>query len=222
MTSSFTIKKLNEQRDTWTFASKGSTLGGSEDRHIRISGNCHPDFVSVPIGNAHGAQLCVRRADQCGSQIGDTLMKEGEAAIENSQGYHRGSVNLYDVHQRLPTQQVNPAYYSDRRMPYDADLLRRDLIRTPLAYSGTGIKSLRTPAELSDTGHPYLEYALAFTPQEDPATGMRTATSWRQNVPVPKYDITQLHQRYNVQKNEASHMGHPLDHLDTKHFERIV
>ncbi len=222
MTSSFTITKLNEQKQNWVYASNGATLGGLEDRHIRISGNCHPDFVSVPIGSAQGAQLCVRRTDQCGAEIGTTLMNQTDRTIEESQGYNRACVNLYDVHQKLPTQQLNPYPYSSRRMPYDADLFRRDYIHAPLNYSGTGIKALRTPAELGDTGHPYLEYAMSFTPQEDPATGMRTATSWNQNVPVPKYDVTQLHQRWPIQKNETAYMGHPIAVKDTKHFTRIV
>jgi hypothetical protein len=225
MTSSFVLKKLGENKSEFSPAYTSlstSTLGGIEDRHLKLHGECHPDFVTVPIGNPQGAKLCIRRTDQCGRNIGNTPLIASEAVIENSQGYHRGSVNLYNPKQDLPTQKWNPQFYSSRRTPHEQDLIRSDTWRMPIKFSGTGIKTLRTPAQLRDSGKPYMEYAYSFTPDEDPETGMRTASSWSQTKPEIKYDVTRLHQAYPVWKREHEHMGHPQDALDTTYFKRIV
>ena len=231
MTSSFTIQNLMNQKQAWTYAATpNAPLGGLEDRYIRLNGNCHPNFVSVPIGNVYGAQMCVRKPDTnatspaCAntSEIGDTMFRKSEEVIQNSQGYHRGMTNLYDVKQRLPTQQINPQFYSDRRTPYDADLVRRDYLHHQLNYNGTGIKTLRTPHQLEDAAAPYWEYDFSFLPREDPQTGMRTATSWSQTVPPPKWDITKLHQTYPVFKREHEYLGHPQNFRDTTYNKRIV
>jgi hypothetical protein len=222
MTSSFTLQKINQQKQLWTYANKGATLGGLEDRHIRISGNCHPDFVSVPIGSKYGAQLCVRKTDQCGKEIGTTLIQNAEQLINESQGYHRGVMNLYDVKPQFPTQQVNPQYLADRRTPWDADLVRRDYSHHPLKYSGTGITTLRTPHQLEDAAKPYWEYDYTYSPIEDPSTGMRTATKLNQTVPPAKWDVTKLHQDYPVFLRESEYIGNPQNKLDTKYFTRIV
>lgn len=219
MTSTFVLKNINQQKDLWTYANPGSTLGGLEDRYIKINGNCHPDFVSVPIGSVYGAQMCVRKQEPCGQ---DAVRARGEALINKSEGYHRGVLNLYDVRPIVPTQQVNPQYYSDRRTPWDADLVRRDILRRPLRYSGTGINTLRTPHQLEDAKERYWEYSYTFTPKEDPETGMRVATKLDQTVPVPKYDITKLHQAYPIWKNESAYIHNPQNQLDTKYFQRIV
>lgn len=220
MTSSFTLKKINQQRDLWSYANKGSTLGGLEDRYIQINGDCVSGHVSIPIGDVYGAQMCVRKPDM---NCAETYNRKiGDKTINNSQGYHRGVLNLYDISPKIPTQQVNPQYYADRRMPYDSDLVRRDIIRKPLKYPGTGINPLRTPHQLEDAKDRYWEYAYTFTPEEDPATGMRVATSLDQSLPVPKYDITKLHQAYPVWKNENAYIKNPQDKLDTIYFDRIV
>lgn len=219
MTSTFVLKNLNEQRDLWSYANKGATLGGLEDRAVRINGRCHPDYVSVPIGNIYGSQLCVKKPQSC---LGYGAEIQGREKIDSQQGYHRGVLNLYDIEPKIPTQQVNPQYYSDRRMPYDADLVLRDIVRRPLRYSGTGIQTLRTPHQLEDADHRYWEYAYSFTPTEDPVTGARIATSKSQTMPPPKWDLTKLHQAYPVWKEEAAYIHNPQDKLDTTYFSRIV
>jgi hypothetical protein len=223
MTSTFVLANINKQKDLWTYSDAGSTLGGLEDRYIRINGNCHPDFVSVPIGDVYGAQMCVRKPPSCGGETQEDLVRaRGQNLINRSQGYHRGVLNLYDVKPKVPTQQVNPQYYADRRTPYDADLVRRDILRRPLKYSGTGINPLRTPHQLEDKDHRYWEYGYTYTPKEDAVTGMRVADRLDETEPVPKYDITKLHQAYPIWKNESAYIHNPQNKLDTTYFDRIV
>lgn len=223
MTSSFTIKKINEQRSLWTPALPGATLGGLEDRYLKIVGECHPDFNAVPIGNPDGAKLCVRKTDACGLSIGDTMMERSRREIDNTQGYYRGSVNLYDVREMVPYQQINPEAYSSRRIPWEGDLVRRDYLHRPLNFGGIGINPVRIPHQLFDEDKPYWSYDFTFTPREDPLTGKRIATSPKDNVPPPKYDITQLHQRYPVAKREAEYVGNPYpSNMDTVYFNRNV
>ena len=222
MTSSFVLKKIGETPERYTYSLPNSPLGGLEDSYLKINGPCHPDFITTPIGRPYGAKMCVRRSDQCGRRIGDTMMLKSEETIRNSQGFHRASVDLYDPKADIPNQKWNPQYYSSRRAPYEQDNIRADLWRMPVKYSGTGIDPLRTPAELRDKGKPYMEYAYSFTPDEDQATGMRTASNWKQAKPEPKYDVTRLHQPYPIWKREMEYMGHPQDDKDTTFFERIV
>ena len=223
MTSSFTIKKLNEQRSLWNYSTPGSSLGGLEDKYIRSQGECHPDFAAIPIGNPQGALLCVRKLDPCGDPIGTALQRKSERDIENSQGFYRGSVNLYDVHAMVPTQQIIPEEYSSRRAPWEGDLVRRDYIHHQLNYGATGITPVRTPHELLDADKPYWSYDFTFSPREDPLTGRRIATKLSDNVPPPVYDITQLHQRYPIAKHEAEYVGnHSYKGLDVKYQKRYV
>ena len=230
MTSSFIVKKLAEDPAMWTYSLPNSPLGGMEDRYLRLSGECHPDFLAMPIGTPEGAKMCVRKLDSCGRHIGGTIRQHTSSVIEDSQGYRRGSVDMYDVHAKRPEQRWNPQYYSDRRIPWEQDLLRADYIHWPIRFSGTGIETLRIPLERNDgfTGDiiegngPYFQYAYAFTPEEDRETGMRTATSWSDTVPPPKYDVTRLHQPYPIWKREHEQVCNPQDWRDTVHQRRIV
>jgi hypothetical protein len=222
MTSSFIIKKLDENKRLWGPQLPTSTLGGIEDRYLKIQGDCHPDFTATPIGHPLGAKLCVRRQDTCGRAIGDTLEKHAKQEVRDTNGYFRGCVNLYDVRQRYPTQDWNPQYYSDRRTPWEADLVRSDHIHDPIRYNGTGIELLRTPHQLLDKDNKYYEYKLSFTPVEDRKTGMRVATSWNDVVPPYKYNVTKLHQDFVSWKRETEYLEHPQNGYDTTYFKRVV
>jgi len=222
MTSSFIIKKLDEHPNLWTYSLPGSTLGGMEDRYLRISGECHPDFISVPIGSPTGTKMCVRRAESDGRPISSAMRDKTKQNIAQQQGYHRGSVNLYDTTANFPTQDWNPQYYSSRRTPWEADLLRRDYLHWPISFNGTGIKTVRIPQELRDRGGRYFSYGYSFTPEEDSYTGDRIATKWSQNVPPVKWSLTNLYQPYTTFKRETEYMRHPNDALDTTYFKRDV
>jgi len=233
------LQKLNERPkvDTggnkWSYSLGASPLGGMEDSYIKLQGPCHPDFATIPVGRPGGVKMCVRKPDpscpptstgttNIQPRIGHSLQVKAMIENERGQGYHRGSVDLYDPKQNFPNQKWNPQYYSDRRIPYEQDLLRADYIRLPLEFSGTGIKTTRIPHELRDSDQPYFQYGYSFTQKEDDATGNRTATRWDQTRPPYKYDITRLHQPYPIWKQEHEVMGHPQDRYDTTHFERIV
>jgi len=222
MTSSFTLKKLNEHPDLWTYSLPGSPLGGMEDRYLRISGECHPDFIAVPIGRPTGTKMCVRRSEPDGRPITSSMRDKAKQNIEQHQGYHRGSVNLYDTSANFPTQDWNPQYYASRRTPWESDLLRRDYLHWPLFFNGTGIKTSRLPQELRDRNQRYFSYGYSFTPEEDSYTGDRVATRWSQNVPPVKWDLTRLDQPWPTFQRETEYMRHPNHWRDTKDFDRIV
>lgn len=223
MTSTFIIKKLNEQRSLWNYAAPNATLGGMEDRYIRSQGECHPDFAAIPIGNPQGALLCVRKLDSCGDPIGTAMQEKSKRDIENSQGFYRGSVNLYNVHDMVPTQQINPEEYSSRRIPWEGDLVRRDYLHRQLNYGATGITPVRTPHELLDADKPYWSYDQTFLPHEDPLTGKRIATKLSDNVPPPVYDINQLHQRFPINMKESEYIGNAYaPSCSTKYQKRYV
>jgi hypothetical protein len=231
MTSSFTLQQIDKAKGAWTYALPNSSLGGLEDSYLKITGECHPDFTAVPIGNKYGTKMCVRNVDPgvaangCGVQrIGDRLHEKGRFEIEKAQGYRRGSVNMYDPLQRFPTQEWNPDFYSSRRTPWQGQLTLADYLQhTNVNYNGTGIKPLHTIHELNDKNTKYLEYAYAFTPLEDPDTGKRVATSFNQAVLPPKYDLTRLVQPYILSTTESEYLGIPYGNTrDTTHYERIV
>jgi len=229
-------KTQNAKGAPWHYNLPGSSLGGIEDSYIKLQGNCHPDFLTYPIGRAEGVKMCVRKPlngeNKVGcsptSRIGDPLHARAAWEKQTSQGYNRGSVRMYDVKSDFPVQEWNPQYYADRRTPWEQDLLSKDYQRWPLRYSGTGISLLRAPAQLRDTGNPYYQYGYSFTPEEGRATGARIATKPDQSLPELKYDVTRLHQPYTVWKNEQEWMGSRLpngksvDSLDTIYQKRIV
>ena len=230
MTSSFTLQQLDKAKGAWTYSLPNAPLGGLEDSYLKITGLCHPDFVAVPIGNRYGAKMCVRKVDPavaasgCGiAGIGERLHEKAAFETEKAQGYRRGSVNLYDPLQRFPTQEWNPDFYSSRRVMWEGDLTLKDYLHYPSNYNGTGIKMLRTPHQLQDKDTKYLEYAYAFTPHEDPNTGLRVATNFKQNVLPPKYDVTRLVQPYIQSTTESDYLGiYPGHSRDTTHYQRIV
>jgi hypothetical protein len=222
MTSSFMISQLHKTQNKdgapWHYGLPGSPLGGMEDSYIRLQGNCHPDFITYPIGRAEGVKMCVRKplvgANNVGcsplARIGEPLHAQAEWQKRRNQGYNRGSVRLYDPQANFPIQEWNPQYYADRRIPWEQDLLARDYLRWPLKYSGTGIDTLHAPAQLRDTGKPYYQYGYSFTPKDGWQYGDRTATRPDQSEPEIKYDVTRLHQPYTIWKNEQEYMGAKL------------
>ncbi len=239
MTSSFVIQQLQatgNQAGGWSYSLPGSSLGGMEDSYIKLQGNCHPDFATVPIGKPTGVKMCVRKpliganAQGCKStdRIGDPLHAKAKHLKETSQGYHRGSVNLYNPKADFPTQEWNPQYYADRRTPWEQDLLRKDYQRWPMKYSGTGINTLRAPAQGRDTNKPYFQYGYSYTPEEDYDTGMRVGTQLDQSRPEYKYDVTRLHQPYTVWKDEQEWVGAKgpdnigVNKVDTTYYQRVV
>lgn len=222
MTSSFVLKKLSETPVNYSPSLPGNTLGGMEDRYIRILGECHPDFTAIPIGKPTGAKLCIRRTEADGRAIGTKLLEASKQNIANNQGYFRGRPRLYDVNAEYPVQKWNPQKYCDRRTPWESELLRRDYLKMPIKYDGTGIKLSRVPQDHDRAQNPYYSYGYSFTPDSDPYTGRRIATDMSQTVPPPKWDVTHLHQPYTLFKSEHEYVGAPQDFRDEQYFQRIV
>lgn len=213
---------------TYSYALPNSPLGGIEDRYVRINGECHPDFLTVPIGNPYGAKLCIRPPPREPYVSAAEFQRQGAIRTPTPEkpftpnGYYRGSVNLYNVYQKYPQQDWDPYAYADRRTLWEGDLIERDILREEVKYDGTGINPVRTPHQLFDADAPYFEYQQSFTTREDPQTGLRTATSWADTVVPPKYDVTRLHQPYVSWKREYEYMGHPQNDQDRKNWKRIV
>jgi hypothetical protein len=219
MTSSYLLKKRFENAKTWSFGNADSPLGGWEDHYIRPYAECHPDYEALPIEHPMGVKVCVKR--KIVEELDQSRCLNNTIASETN-GYHRGSVRLYDPQANYPVQKWNPSFYADRRIPWEGQALHNDYLRWQSKYSGTGVKLVHAPAEGRDTGHPYYQYAYSYTPYEDPATGLRTATSPAQSAPFPKYDVTRLNQAYPQWKAEQKYMGVNQDHNDTTYFNRIA
>jgi hypothetical protein len=197
-------------------------MGGQEDSYLKLQGECHPDFMAMPIGTANGAKMCLRRQGECGKRIGTAPLLREKSRLNDQQGYHRGSVRMYDPQANFPMQTSNPQYYADRRTPWEQDLLRADYLHWGIAYNGTGVKTLQTPAQLRDSGTPYWQYGYTFTPPDGYDTGDHPAVSLSQAVPPPKYDLTRLHQPYPIWKHESERIGVNQNWRDVRSFSRIV
>ena len=219
MTSTFLIQKRKENAQTWTFGDGSLPLGGQEDVNVRPWGECHPDFVAHPIEHQLGVKVCVRRNAAHERNCREAYDPNGP---NMDSGYFRGSVNLYDPTATVPTQMTNPQYFHDRRIPWEGDLTRADLIHNPIRYNATGIKVMHAPLEGRDRGHPYFQYGGDFTPVESNDTGRRIATSEADNVPPPKYDVTRAHQPYPMWKEGSEYTsGVSKRRYDTTHFQRL-
>jgi len=219
MTSSFLIREKLREKKEWSFGvgDGQSTLGDWDDTYLRPYGECHPDFKAIPIGNPYGVKMCVRRTVD-GQRIGVPLEK-AEEKLQN--GYQRGSVNLYRPQANLPTQDWNPQFYQDRRMPYEQDLLRADYQRWPTRYNGTGMELMHAPAELRDRGHPYHQYGYSDTPKEG-QHGLRSDSN-KVNLPETKYDVTRGQQAYPLWRGEQSYLGNfQSQTYDRENQRRIV
>jgi hypothetical protein len=222
MTTSAKLKQRLNEGNLYKFGGTDSVMTGQDNSYVRPWGNCHPDFYEIPIGHPDGVKMCVRRTDQCGRQIGDTLQMAAKANIENHQGYFRACPQLYDD-AKEPSRVWNPLYYSDRFILYQDDLTRDDYLHQEVKFDGTGIKLNRPVSEGRDAGHEYYKYYYDHTPVDDFETGMRT-TGMSDNMPTPKYDITRLHQSYPLWKNaQAWHgRGNAANIYDSRQFERII
>lgn len=227
MTSSFMVQQRLKNGQTWKFGDERdapglqTVMGGSDNSYIRPWGNCVPGYKAYPIGFPDGVKMCVRQTTN-NQDIDQNIFDMGKNFSNQFNGYYRGSVNLYNPSLIFPVQDYNPQFYSDRRIPWEQDVLRADYLKWPVRYNGTGIRVLHAPAEKRDTGHPYYQYGYDFTPKhEDPATGMRTTHS-NKSFPEMKYDITRLPQPYEIWRKEQSIFGDHHLNDDETYFKRII
>lgn len=206
MTSSLALKKRKEMCPIWNFEQPGDSLGGWESHYITPGGTheCHPDYEATPIGNPYGFMICRKR------QLPQPKpeLQYNNSDENNSNGYHKYQVNLYDPNIKTPVQPYNPYYMKDRRTPYQADLIREDYLDRDFKYNGTGVKAIHTPPGTGDSGEKYYEYGYSYIDR-----------------PPYKYDITRLQQPYPVWKAEKEFLygeSETLDKFDQQYNRRRV
>lgn len=240
MSSSFRLKKRYGLRKVdqdgnvslgWDFRQPDSTLG-MEDHYV-LSGtkSCHPDFLSVPIGSESGTRICQRRRRADGGRIDEPQDQEFiRGVLPRARGYRRSTPALYDVFREEPIQRINPSAYHNRRIPFEQDLLRKDLLRAPIRFNGTGIYTTRTPG--SPNGDGWYQYGYSYTPDDagyvfDSAApqhnewNIRTPCSGgaaecqKRSIPPYKYDVTRLHQSWPIWRDEQRYHDHGKDPQDS-------
>jgi hypothetical protein len=212
MTSSVYLKnrwKENREKGLWNFDYlPDSTMKGWDDSYLRAWGECHPDFIAIPIGHVEGYKMCVRRANEQGKRIddgcGDCLVPPEKGTYEK---YFRQKPRLYSPHKKRPVQEWNPQSFCDRRIPNEGQLVRDDYLRLPIKYNGTGITLLHDPY----TKCPFDQYAYSYTPLDNtdpysatwaPRSGAETHCSVKPHV----CDRTRAVQPLPVWKREQAYM----------------
>lgn len=73
MSSSFRLCKRKGECNVWSF-------GDQSDHYIREWGDCHPDFVAVPIGHPDGIKVCIRKGSPYATKVGTKVGEIGDEA----------------------------------------------------------------------------------------------------------------------------------------------
>jgi len=226
MTSSFRLKKRFDAAETWSFGSSDAPLGGWEDHYLRPWGDCHPDFMAIPISNPDGTKVCVRRNAYGTKKNFETEQKKQEAQRENFldtngglNGYHKFSLNLYDPTAKKPTQLYNPYRYEDRVPPNEAYNIRNDLIRNEIKYEGTGCVGVTTPLGRESDG----DLAAPFPKQLNPEKRKGFYLEYGYDIikPPPRYDVSRLHQPYEFWRKRQIQRGIDTSQSDKNNWQGI-
>lgn len=207
MSSSYLLKKRREMRDpngelTWSvskFGDPNNALGGWEDHYITPghTHECHPDYEAIPIGNPYGFMVCKKKKYPNGKGF-DSVHNPIDPSQFN--GYNKYMADLYRPWRETEIQITDPYGYYDRVVPNESMLHQRDYLAREIRYDGIGVNPLRTPGNRK-----YMEYGFDYT----------------KNPPY-KYDVTQLHQKYPIWKEEQIYRGVPekeLDDFDTVYHD---
>lgn len=174
------------------FGDPNNAIGGWEDHYITPghTHECHPNYESVPIGNAYGFMVCRKRKQEGGNSL-DTPIPPLQVDPSIYNGYNKYQADLYTPHE-LPRQITDAYGYYDRVIPNESFLHQYDYIARGIRYDGIGVTPLRTPGP-----RPYAEYGFSFTKD-----------------PPYKYDVQQLHQKYPLWKEERLHSGATQEEMD--------
>ncbi len=205
MTSSWSLSQRKKMKDVWSISNFGdpnNPLGGWEDHYITPGGTheCHPNYQAVPIGDQYGFMVCRKKKREDGRGI-DTPTNDIDPSVYN--GYNKYQADMYRPWRKTQIQMTNPRPYYDRTTPNEQILRQRDYIARGIQYDGTGTRPKHTPGD-----RPYMEYGYSYS-----------------DNPPYKYDVTLLHQKYPVWKNEQKFRGssqQDLDNLDIHHNENIT
>lgn len=221
MSSSWLLSKRKamtfpDGRKVWdmkNFSDTNDGLGGLSDMYIvdGATGECHPDYQAIPMGDPYGFMVCKKRKRPLnrpdggvgeatsGLGIGVSVPRNDAASIN---GYHKFSADLYDPKREVPIQLQDPYYYYDRTVPNEMYFHRNDYLARQVQYSGDGIRALHTPGPRK-----YFEYGFSYTP-----------------LPPPKYDIQRLQQPYELWRDIQEYHGvsrEELDRFDREYNESI-
>lgn len=190
-TSSNKLRNRRQNADQLSF-------GRWEDHYIRPYGECHPDYVAVPMGRVDGPKICIKKKDPC---TGHPVSHQGfeDRKYPPEQKYHKFKADMYDMEREEPVQLHNPYSYGDRRMPNESFLIRNDYVKSEIKYDGHGLTPLLTPGDVK-----FREYAYDYIQD-----------------PPPRYDVTRLHQPYPLWKNAQEYHGRDTSNIDKNHHESI-
>jgi hypothetical protein len=125
MSSSYALSLRLQDIDKYKI--KGATYG---DVYIRPYGNCHPDFVSVPINSPSGPRVCIRKI------VVDTEPAHPTpgAVVQNVGDKYTDSKDITRDRTR-----TDPGRYS--KMPNQDQLVKDDYLRWGTRYDGLGFPS---------------------------------------------------------------------------------
>ena len=165
------------------------------DVYIRPFNNCHPDYVTVPIGNKPGGvKMCIRKRNADGSDPKHFSLQRNKEYFEKVNhsksfiesdivnGYHKYQSRLYSHDPKTSHEPIRTLSHGVcmRRPPYEEENIRRDLIKQEIRYNGTGINPMTTPSGKNDEGRKmYVEYSAQILKQAP-----------------KKFDVTRLEQPF--------------------------
>jgi len=210
MTSSFILDQVKKS-GKWTL---GTDLG---DSYVKLNGECHPDFVATPIGRPTGPKVCIRKKEP----LPLSRAPSGRCGVSHkNNGVHKKMPDLYDLTKTTATQQWNPAHYSDRRCPYESDLIKDDYLQWPLKFDGLG---WNPPREKNDD---ILSYAYSYMPKSDPDTGTRLGYLGQKSSSVPPRQRVTLYSpisgpRIGENCMDLARPYNPIDIYDREHGRTV-
>ena len=210
MTSSAQLAKRKKNKHIWALGDESLPLGGWEDHYI-IDGarrNCHPDYITIPIGHAYGFAVCKKKRSQDPTKDLHSAPRGVDPRgnhVSRWNGYHKGSTDMYSPWNKYPRQITNPQHYTQRVPPNYHNNMLNDYTTRQFNYNGTGVYHTRTTRDgqmlpVSARQH---EYGMSYL-----------------KTPPPKYDVRRGEQPYPIWKAEREYQsGQSHDSVDLTHHE---
>ena len=209
------LKKRRNSPQIWGIGDPNNNLGMWTNISTTPSAShpCHPEFLTIPIGNPYGFAFCVRKPQKEFQKYNPLEYID----MNDYNGIQKYQADMYRPWRDTQIQMYNPDYYYQRFPPYLAEAIDADLLARPMSYNGIGVNPIQTPGypgspDLSinqeipnRTGNKYpqpegnfYEYGFSATPD-----------------PPYKYDILTYEQKYPVWKDvKLKHAGNTQAKLD--------
>ena len=198
MSSSYRLKKRIES-GAFDFGSDPST------HYINPFTECHPGDLAIPIGREDGVKVCMKSQ----YQPKDTLLENAAKGKKINALYK--SYNLYYPSAEFQNRPFNP--WPEGGMDRQ-DLLRKDYIKVPIRYNGTGLENMR---QISGQ-----EFAYGWQVVNKPPVIPEQELPWPNN-----FDVTFLHSTQNKGDlrdelyNKYKHPGQPGGKQDFWHTKEV-